>query len=240
MKRYVEVYWTPWVRYQDSEKFAPVHILFGEPQPLLTELAKERVGTPAYIKCPAFVKVCQNTFLIRCPINLNISINPDLTVSSDNYGQAFFDLFINPRMNQTDHSNPFLMDTFPEYLFYANEPVEMELLDPILLHGQVSRNVRIIPGSFDISKWIRPIQYAFEVIDSSRPLEFRAGDPLFMIRFKTVNDRPVKFVRFVQDQNAGAAVEACVGLKDFRPQIGLKKMYELASDFVSTWKRGRK
>lgn len=239
-KNYVEVYWTPWTQDRSMARFSPFYLMMQEPSPLLTEISKERLGIPAYMKCPAFLRACQNSFLIRCPMDINITINSDRTVSTDRYGQDFFELFIGPRSNQTHEDNPYLMDTFPEYLFYANDSVEMEMLDPIILHGRVSQNVRVIPGKFDISKWIRPIQYAFEVIDSSRPLEFRAGDPLFMVRFKTKDDLPVKFIRTSQDREMNIVASACVGLKDFRPRLSLAKMYEIASGFVSHWKDKRK
>lgn len=239
MKRFVEVYWTPWINNRGMVENHADHLLIQEPQPVLSEIAKERPKLPNYFRCPAFVKSCQNAFLIRSPVDVNVTIKNNSEIYTDRYGQGFYNTHIENKQHHSDPLNPFLMSAFPECVFYSNEPVEMETLDPFLLHSNVSRNVRLVPGCYDISKWVRPVEYAFEVIDQHQPLEFKVGSPLMMIRFKTKHNRPVKLVRVMFDSKIEDMVKASTTLKMFRKNLSLEKLYGLAASYLEAWRKSK-
>lgn len=239
MRRYVEVYWTPWI-HNDIGRNSLAHVanlIVQPPQPIISEIAKNRIGKPMYLRCPAFVGSCHNAFLIKSPVDINIKINDDNSVTTDRYGQEFYDLYIGNREHQTAKENPFLMHTFPSILFFAKESVEMEMMDPILVNSGLSRNVRIVPGVFNIYKWVRPIDFTFEVIDRTAPLVFKVDDPLFMVRFKTKNNLPVKFVRVPFNLELKNFVNSFVLTKKIRPFLPLKDLYDLAKNYVDFWWR---
>jgi DNA-binding LytR/AlgR family response regulator len=111
----------------------------------------------------------------------------------------------------------------------------METCDLFLMSSQVSRNIRIIPGRFDIGKWIRPVEFAFEVLDKTEPLEYKVDTPLFMVRFFTANDAPVKLTRVIHTAEIELAIQACTTVKQYRPFLPLKQLYKLGESYIKAW-----
>ena len=207
--------------------------LFTTPKPLLGLVNVQRKGA-SYLKCPAFQETIKNEFVIQAPFDLNITVNADeQTVTTDRFGQKFYDAFINNRGNQSPRPNPYMVTLPPYYTFYSKDSVHMESKDVSLLASGSTSNIKIIPGGFNISKWIRPIEFAVEVTDTSKPIEMRLGDPLFSVRFTTPNNVPVKLTRVERTQDLRTIMQACVGVKNYMPNMKLEKVYEIAASYVS-------
>jgi hypothetical protein len=237
MKQYVEVYWTPWTQGLGNHPFISSHVLTQQPDPIISAIIKERPDA-GYTKCPAFVDACRNGFVIKSPVDINITLDHSKkTLTTDRYGQDFYECEINNRGDQSSPSNPFLMSLFPKILFYAKEPVEVEQLDLMVLTAPA--NVKTIPGKFDISKWIRPVEWAIEVDHSVTTLSIKTGDPLFMVRFKTLGNIPVKLVRVNQTIELGATVNAFLSVKKQRPKLKLKQLYELSKNYLEAFWRNK-
>ena len=92
------------------------------------------------------------------------------------------------------------------------------------------RNINVICGKFDISKWIRPTDFAFEIIDTSQVMQFRRGDPLFYVRFNT--NKKVNLVRTDLTQDMLNVVRAQVGIKKYVPGNSMEKNYEYAQSWI--------
>lgn len=228
MKKYVEVFWTPFT-FQN----AAMQHLFTAPKPLLGLLGTQRQGAP-YLKCPAFQETVKNEFVVQAPFDLNITINAEeKAVSTDRFGQEFYDKFVQNRGAQSPPSNPYMVTLPPYYCFYSKDNVSIEVKDVSLLVSNSSSNIKVIPGGFNISKWIRPIEFAVEVIDPVKPIEMRVGDPLFTVKFITPNNVPVKLTRVEESQDLKNISRACTGLKQYMPHIKLDKAYELAASYLS-------
>jgi hypothetical protein len=228
MKKYVEVFWTP-----HTYEHPAMHHLFTAPKPLLGLLNAQRNGA-RYLKCPAFQETVKNEFVIHAPFDLNVTINADeQTVSTDRFGQEFYDAFVFNRGANSPRPNPYMVTLPPYYCFYSKDDVSLESRDTSLLTSGSSSNVKIIPGGFNISKWIRPIEFAVEVIDSSKPIEMRAGEPLFSIRFITPNNVPVKLTRVEESRDLKYMMASCTHLKQYMPNIKLEKAYEVAANYLS-------
>lgn len=236
MKQYVEVYWTPWIQGVSKNPFVASRILVQQPDPIISAIIKERPDA-GYTKCPAFVDACRNGFIVRSPVDINMTLDHgEKAVTTDRYGQDFYDSEINNRGNQSDSNNPFLMSLFPRILFYAKDPVEIEQLDLLVLPAPA--NVKTIPGKFDISKWMRPVEWAVEIDQAITTLSIKVGEPLFMVRFNTQDNVPVKLVRVTQTSELVAAVNTCVSVKEYRPKLGLKKLYGLSKDYLEAiWRK---
>lgn len=236
MKQYVEIYWTPWLPGPSKRILVPLHLLTQQPDSLISVVAKERPGAP-YIKCPAFIDACRNGFVVKSPVDINIALDHETkTITTDRYGQEFYDCQIENRGHQSNPNNPFLISLFPRIVFYAKESVEMEQSDLIILPSP--ENVKTVPGKFDISKWIRPIEWAIEVDRTVSVLSLKAGDPLFMVRFKTQNNLPVKLIRVDQSPELVITVDAFTFAKNYRPNLSFKNLYELSKSYLEGfWRR---
>lgn len=241
MKQYVEVYWTPWTSWEhgfDKHPFVVSHVLVQQPDPLISAIADARPDA-LYVKCPAFNEVCRNGFVVRSPVDINIALNhEEKIVTTDRYGQAFHNEEIDNRWKQSNPSNPYLLSLFPKIVFYSKEPVEMEQLDLVVLPAPA--NVKTIPGKFDISKWVRPVEWAVEVGRTVDNISLRAGDPLYLLRFNTQNNVPVKLIRVNQTHELTAIVTASISVKHYRPKLGLKKLYALGRNYLEAFWRSQK
>jgi hypothetical protein len=230
MKKYVEVFWTP-----VSHQHIVMQHLFTAPKPLLGIVNIQRQGA-RYLKCPAFQETIKNEFVIQAPFDLNITINAEeRTVYTDKFGQAFYDAFVTNRGAHSPPSNPYMVSLPPYYCFYSKDDVSIESKDTSLLTSGSSSNVKVIPGGFNISKWVRPIEFAVEVIDPSKPIEMRAGDPLFSLRFITPNNVPVKLTRVEDGNDLRDMMVACTNVKKYLPHIKLEKAYDLAASYLSVF-----
>ena len=228
MKKYVEVFWTPY-----TSQYAAMQNLFAAPKPLLGLLSTQRQNA-SYLKCPAFQETVKNEFVVQAPFDLNVTINAEeRSVSTDRFGQAFYDIFIRNRGVKEPTSNPYMVTLPPNYLFYSKDNVSIEVKDVSLLTSGSTSNIRIIPGGFNISKWVRPLEYAVEVIDATKPIEMRVGDPLFTVKFITPNNIPVKLTRVEETKNIKDVVVACTDVKFYMPHLKLDKAYELASNYLA-------
>jgi len=151
MKKYVEVFWTPFVK----DDTALLNI-FTPPKPLMDYLNTTRKNAQ-YLKCPAFQETIKNEFVIRAPFDLNITVKKETReIFTDRYGQDFYNKNVYNRSLLADANNPFALTLPPRYTMYAKDNVSIEVKDLSLLTSKSSSNIKIIPGGFNISKWIRP------------------------------------------------------------------------------------
>jgi hypothetical protein len=235
MTRYVEIFWCPSHKKLDQHPW--LETACQEPKHLYPLLLAERAGAK-YLKCPAFSKNLQNTFVVTSPFDLTFTFDAEKrTVCTDRYGQTFYDDFVRDRAEETSTDNPILFSVALHYLFFSFDSVEMEQTDIPILNTASNNNIRIIPGKFNISKWLRPIDFAVEVIDPTKPVTLKAGDPIFCVTFTTKNNVPIKLTRVVDSEFFYKKAMACVSLKKMRPGLNLNECYEAAESFIGGIKR---
>jgi hypothetical protein len=231
MKKYVEIFWTP---FSANPTHNWINLAFSEPKPFYPILQKARPSA-LYLKCPAVAESFKNDFVISSPVDLVITVDyENRVVTTDRYGDNFYDAFVENRVGQFEAPNPYLLSIPPKYLFYSNDDVELEVKDLPILTSKSSSNFKLIPGRFNIGKWHRPIDTGVECIDPSKPIELVRDDPLYAIRFITKNNVPVKLTRVDLDLALRKKVDAFISLKNFLPKLKLKEMYELAENYLSS------
>lgn len=231
MKRYVEVFWTPWYVKGglNSALTSPLHLLTQEPKPLVTWVCEQRANS-FYLKCPAVIESMKNCFVVTAPFDLNIKFDlQNYAVYTDRFGQDFFETYVNLR-NKPD-GYPALISLPPAFLFYAKESVKVQVDDLPIITSDSSKNTKMIPGEYDIGKWVRPLDWTFEFTGVDY-INVKMGDPLFTVRFKTKNDLPVKLIRVEPTANLINKVVACTAVKGYVQGLSLKTLYELAKNYL--------
>ena len=120
MKKYVEVFWTPF-----SPKEPAMQNLYTAPKPLLGILNSQR-KEPPYSKCPAFQEIVKNEFVVTAPFDLNIKIvKEERAVYTDRYGQGFYDACIVNRGIKQSLDNPYMVSLPPYYILYSKDDVSI-------------------------------------------------------------------------------------------------------------------
>lgn len=205
------------------------HFLPEDYAPLSTlskDIVSIRKGT-IFTKCPAVTDFFKNTWVFRSPIDLNIDIevNDDYSkVYCDNVDQEFFNLMIDIRfLNDSEKGiSPYPLIGI-DFLntFTCNESLTIQALPAFLHYSDFTSKATIIPGEYDISKWVRPVEIVFETKSKQERIEIKKGDALCYYKFLTSDN-----VKLTQDETPWEEIVACNNIRKndlFRP---LKERYE--------------
>lgn len=223
------VYWNSY-KASDKEIEASLDLAILDIEPVLPHIIKSRNHDKqhSYLSCPAFIDYYKNTYVVRSPITTKLTVDYDKKyLSIYPQPQDFYDNFIDNRARVLGENDPFLMSICMFYLFVADSECLVEQL-PVLFHDNQISNIRTIPGTFDISKWYRPLELAFEVIDHTKPIEITRGDPLFYVRFIPKDGGKVNIERTQFSKEQIDNTVQCVLFKKAVPKQPLKILYKLA------------
>jgi hypothetical protein len=235
-QRYVEVFWTP---FYNGEINDAAEIIFQAPKPLFSILKEERKNA-MYLKCPAFIDNVRNSYAVLSPFDLNITFDyPTRSMNIDRYGQQFFDATCVNRGNQTIEGNPYMATLPIRILFFSKENVEVTSGDLPILNPSSIQNFKVIGGGFNISKWYRAVELSIEVKDPLQPISLKTDEPLFLVKFKTPKDLPIKMTRIELTPKLRVMTQSCVAVKKFRPGLKMAENYALAADYIKAfWRKG--
>lgn len=142
-------------------------------------------------RCPGFVSYFKNSVVYRSPI--------DLTVTRTSQGYAWntslSDQSEVDALVETRDDSGFL--SIRDYAhFWCDEPLLIEQVQPTFTDTDFSLKCEVIPGTFDVSKWFRPLQPVFRMRGGVESFSIKRGDPLYVVRFLT--DRKIEFKQFTQ------------------------------------------
>ncbi|MGI9136090.1 MAG: hypothetical protein ACR2JS_03390 [Candidatus Nanopelagicales bacterium] len=206
-------------------------LLLLNPAPALSEISKARTTTAHghFMQCPAFTAIYKNTYVIKSPIDIEVTYNAETKlVQASPQGQEFFDKNITLRGHMVGDNDPFLMGIFIGYLFIATEECSIELIPASMHSSEFIDKTRLISATFDIHKWYRPIEIAFEFKNKSDTIKIKRGDPLAYVRFTNSNGTKISLERKEFPKETLDAVDACVTVKKSSLHLPLKTLYELA------------
>lgn len=200
-----------------------------EPERLLPLLGKERTITERhYLTCPAFQDLYKNTFVVRSPIDLVITIDKDRNVNTDRFGQEFYDASIVNRGSSVGVNDPMLVSCCFHLLFVPDKDCDLEIIPANMHTTDMLQNTRVIGGRFNAFKWTRVTDFAFEIIDESKPIVLKRNDPLFYVRFIPKDNSKVILEHKIFDEDMVKVAKAVEQLKHKVPRLPLEIMYKLA------------
>jgi len=200
-----------------------------EPERLLPLLAKERTVTEGhYLTCPAFQDLYKNTFVVRSPVDLVITIDADRNVRTDRFGQEFYDASVINRTPSVGINDPVLLSCGFHLLFVPDAPCELEIVPAHMHTTDLLQNTKVIGGRFDAYRWTRVTDFAFEVIDMTKPVVFKRNDPLFYVRFIPKDGSKISLEHVVLTEEMLQVARAADHLKHRVPRLSLEAMYKLA------------
>tara|TARA_B100001093_G_C26482560_1_gene865489 strand:+ start:51 stop:749 length:699 start_codon:yes stop_codon:yes gene_type:complete len=135
-----------------------------------------------YTTCPVFNHYSNRTFVVSSPIDFFLSIERKKNHTNINVGDINHrDLLLCP----PDHlvsPLPVFQLKFPKFLFWTyDDDVWFNFLD----HPMTSykNNLIAVNGWFNLSNWTRVSSFAFTMVDESKPVTIKKGDPLHRISF---------------------------------------------------------
>ena len=212
----------------------PLQLMALPPEPVLPQIINARDGFKAdtFLNCPAFLDYYKNTFVVRSPLDFKLLINhKDKYLQITPQGQEFYNVFMRNRNDPTNPNTPFIFSIMFNYLFVASNECFIEQIQPSFHSDNLNSKLRVIPGKFDISKWYRPLEVAFEVIEGVTTIDIHKGDPLYYVRLTPASGEKVILKHKILTPKEVDVVERCTLIKTVQPKQSLSTLYKLTESF---------
>jgi hypothetical protein len=230
----MKIYWMP-VPDNQEKYWEWKELAWFEPEPVLKHMVSERGERnkdTSFLRCPAFIDYYKNTFLMRAPVDLTITLGEDGHLQTQQYDQDFYNFHVTERFEPGDKHITISVEFMN--IFLSEESVLMQQLPAVLEHNESLKNIHLIGGQFDISKWVRPLTFAFEIHDITKGVHIKRGDPLYYIKF--VTDEKVELVRQELTPELVKVYSGCTRLKEFIPNNTMEQNYGLLAPYLKVVK----
>jgi hypothetical protein len=215
------VYWAPW----DYPKlYSNIYLSYTDPTNLNEELAAKSNNDNKldnFFRCPAFVNNIKNTYVFKSPANCDVEFKENYIVNKMPDSVPWEQHIL--QFKQPSMYNAYTVKFNAHWIFFSEDELEIDATPPYLHNSQVSNHGYYVPGSFDISSWFRPLEYAFQLKEQHNQFKVRQDDPLLYIRFKT--QEPVKLKKFYLTESLFNHSMSCIKLKIYRRERNLKNLY---------------
>jgi hypothetical protein len=168
------------------------------PQPVLsTFLKNNHLLETGVALCPSFKDYFKNTYSLHSIYDYNFKIEND-NVFSDKYDQPFFDKHVNIRsLSEKTFSfnlwNIFITD---------QSSLKMTLLPPFLEDNNITKNCINFPGTYDIGKWFRNLDFAFKLKNEKNEFVIKNNEIYSYIQFHT--KEKINFIQYRHDEEIGS------------------------------------
>ena len=146
--------------------------------------------TTNVLSCPAVLKRRRSLYVVRCPYDLRLRyigepgegrihvIHPGTSIVDEKIRSIFA---MSGRDDWADPKTPVFQLLTP-YVFSTVEPLDICQLNNPMDFGRAT-GFRLIEGRFPIDKWLRPLSFAVEWIDTNSDIVFKRGEPWFCLEF---------------------------------------------------------
>ena len=211
-----KIYWAPFWRGDIDWT-----ILFEQPQTLFNVL---RDGVNRDVSkfdnvflCPSFSNLVKRILPITFPFDTKYILK-DQHIMSDS--KHYLD--ITSRTSSFKNCVNFI--PFYKYVFFSEEDVNMTLSSPYFSNSPYMKYGTVTPGSFNISKWFRAVNFEMMLWPDSDKIEFKKGEHLAYLHFDTEND--IEFVQFTMSDEIHKIERACSNSSDWAIQDSLCSRYD--------------
>lgn len=211
------------------------YMLYKEPDSLYKDLLKSKNfqnNYNNYMDCAGFLKAIHNIFVIRNSWTTTINIDLSSGNFTNGHGQS---------TEITEHFTPKpicrinpMFNMYHNFLFFCEEDLEITTMPAFMHSSELQTKCTYIPGSFNISRWFRPIEGAFEMQYPFSELNLKDNDPLYYVKFNT--EEAIKLVKFHLTPELWNMAQGCVHHKKYQPMKPLKYLYKM---FSGTYMRKR-
>jgi hypothetical protein len=217
MKRSINVYWgwenwSQWFTLREFSTYPPLR--------LITHLKKNYSNSlvfKEYFKCPAFTQYHKNTFVIKSDLSINFGFNPNNQFGISHYNEDF--LYGNFRTRNPEEK---VIDLTWNLHTFADQEVKISILPANFDINDFTKKSMLFTGEYDISKWFRPIQCTFKMLEN--PISIKRGDALYYIHFHT--EKNIKLHNFKINDSIREMYSDLAALKRYAPAKSLKFLYD--------------
>lgn len=215
MSNSVIVYWSV-----DSDQWMRAK----EPQSVYNDFLLKNYENKELYKCPAFKDYMKNMYGIKSMYSYDFSINGN-DISTTKYGEHFFHKHVVVRSIKDRNFS------FDQKSIFFTEEKSLKLsvgIQPFFEQNEVSKRCMNIPGTLDIGKWFRNIDYAFYLRNEYNDFVIKEDDIYQYIQFYT--DKKIIFKQFYFTEYLRQQHNSVGNARAFRPEK-FRKLEEYYSIF---------
>jgi len=172
-----------------------------------------------FMECPAFVKYNDQTWVIKSLVDIKLRWDPINMVLDSNLPTLAHEAMVKVHWGDFDPNtdNP-IVAINTATLFLADQEVWCDFLPP---YNHIDPDWRLMPGSFNICNWQRPVVPTFEMLNNE--ITVKRGQPLAYIRFRSCNPQDVfKLVKKERTAELDHLVNSSVTVKSYMKKISWK------------------
>lgn len=218
----INVYWSPHYISEDIDWA----FMYPKPETLLSDLLKDKnknLSENSFFSCPAVFPKFKKTLVFKnsmsCSYNYDTTNTPMIFEPiTNNYIEANFirdpATSFGPTVSFSLHN-----------IFFSDESLEISLTSPFFHEPKYLKYGSIVPGSFDIGQWFRPISFEVQLWKNKGSFILEENEPLFYLEF--ITKRPILLHRFNLTQKAHAYSQSGKNYsRSFGKMIPLLNRYE--------------
>lgn len=180
-KKDIKVYWAP--VWDDPQYWS---LLYKDPELVTKDLAKDKVkdlNPLNFLRCPAHIEYFKNTYMIRTVLPTEINVVNGEAIISDG-GNLGGKIGHEPTLKDRH-----LLHMFMGWIFFTEEEsLLVSSMPPFFHQTEHSKYASLVPGSFDVGKWFRPVNAEYQLWQD-------------IDKFVMLEDEPMMYVKFHTDQN---------------------------------------
>jgi hypothetical protein len=219
----INVYYSPW---HHLSVYDDRFLTYKDPEWLLENVISqsEKLNlTDNFFKCPAVIEQLKNTLVLKNTSDVHVKFEND----------HYQNLLQNPKLSshvlinvkQPSVKNQRTINYSTNWVFFADKPLQMSTSVPFMHRVEHSKYGYYVPGIYDISKWFRPIEYAFQMWPDTNEFKSFEDEPLLYAKFHT--NEKIKLHKFYMTKEIMDISLSCMGVKKFSNTKALDSLYKL-------------
>jgi hypothetical protein len=187
-----------------------------EPSVYLKDFSKQKI----YYECPAWSHKSLRTYNLYSPVDMDFQLTGNGQIASRKLPMYLLNAYLAHNSNEQT-----LQLELPRFLFWTNHKnvwIECKHHPNTILNN----NLIAIGGWWNMSRWNRPTSFAFDIIDQTKPVVIKRGDPVQQVCFYTNNfDDTIKLVKQTPSNDLIKKVFKNIGVKKYLPEHSSKLIF---------------
>ena len=186
------------------------------------EPLSNNVGDYVYTECPVWKHKADRTYVMRSPVDIAFQCDGPvvLPLGGDNNMANSSMAFVTP-------SEGDVMQLMAPFLCVWTDAKNIWVDVDASPVTSLNNNFVAVGGQWNLSRWTRPLSFAMHVMDASKPVVIKRGDPIYQVTFRSSNlNEKFQLIRkeSIPDEVRRGMIQA-TGLKEYVSKLSSKFIF---------------
>jgi len=219
----INVYYSPW---HQMGAYDERLMSYKEPEWLLNNLvphSNKQNQTDNFFKCPAVVEHFKNTLILKNSSDVHVKFNGPHIINELENKKIHSPMLMN--IKESSMNGRITINYSTNWIFFSDKPLQMSTSTAFAHKTEHSKFGFYVPGTYDISKWFRPVESAFQLWDNVGEFKSLEDEPLLYVKFHT--DEKINLKKFYMTPEIHATSTSCIKYKMFSNNKSLNTLYKV-------------